>query len=366
MSWHLISWRSIIAGVVAALAVSIVMATLGTALGFSVINPASDSPLAGLGTAIGLWSILSIVVSLAVGGFVAGYFSRARGGEHGFMVWSTVLVVAAAFSGLAVGSAARTVGAVAGGVGSGAAAVAGAVGEGAAGLASVAIDGLRDNVNLDLDANELRGNVAQVLQDTGIPTLQPSYLQGRMADARSDFRSALNQLNLDSGNFQQVMTGFIDKQRERLHGITAGVDRDAAVTALMESRGMSRDEAERAVDNALTAYHTVAARAEQAMNEAQIQIEDARDHLAVMAARAQERADELASFAARSALMAAVALVIGAVVCCLAGMYGSRMTGRDAILIEERRGIEIPLDDSVRPGTRIDRPIRSDTRLEQS
>lgn len=365
MSWHLISWRSIIAGVVAALAVSIIMATLGTALGFSVINPTSDSPFAGLGTAIGIWSIVSIIVSLAVGGFVAGYFSGTRGAEHGFMVWSTVLIVAAAFSGLALGSAARTVGAVAGGVGSGVATVAETVGEGAAGLASAAVNGLRENVNLDLDAGELRGDVAQVLRDTGIPTLQPSYLQTQMSGARSDFRSALNQLDLDSGNFQQVMTGYVERQRDRLQGIADGVDRNAAVTALMQNRGMNRADAERAVDNALAAYNAVAARAELAMTEAQNQIEDAREHLAVMAARARQRAEEFASFAAKSALAAAVALLIGAVVCCLAGMYGSRMTSRDAILIEERRDIEIPLEHTVRPDARLDRPVRTDTRLER-
>ena len=50
-----VSWRNVIAGVFTTFAVSIVLALLGLALGFTVIDPLSRDPLSGLGTAFGAW-----------------------------------------------------------------------------------------------------------------------------------------------------------------------------------------------------------------------------------------------------------------------------------------------------------------------
>ncbi|MCD8140080.1 MAG: hypothetical protein LUE17_09950 [Planctomycetaceae bacterium] len=109
MFWALISWQSILAGVITALAISIIMAVLGVALGFTVIKPTSNKPFSGLGTAFGIWSAISVLLSLGAGGFVAGMFSGISGREHGFMVWASALIVATLFSSLAFGSAVRGV-----------------------------------------------------------------------------------------------------------------------------------------------------------------------------------------------------------------------------------------------------------------
>ena len=357
MSWSTISWRSIIAGVVTTLAVSIIMALLGVALGFTVINPMSDSPLSGLGTAFGVWSILSVLVSLAAGGYVAGMFSGIRGAEHGFMTWATVLLVGTIFSGLAIGGAVKTVGSVAAGVGSGVATVATGVGQGVSSLAAGAINGIQENVDLDFNADEIRGDVVAVLRDTGVQTLQPEYLRQQMAGARSDLRNALTELRLDSDNYDGIMTAFLDKQKARLDNITQNVDRETAVTTLMNNRNMSRAEAEETVDNALSVYNTAVAKAQDALTEAGRQVDDAKAHLAILADRAKISANEMASTAAKSAVAAAVALLLGAVVCCFAGIFGSRHFPRDTILIEEQRDIEIPIVRT--PSKPVDRPIES-------
>ena len=343
MSWEMISWRCIFAGVVAALAVSIILATLGVALGFTVVDPTSNSPFSGLGTTVGIWSVVSIVVSLAVGGFVAGLFSGVRGPEHGFMVWSTVLIAATLFGGVALGSAVRSVGSMIWGVGSGAATVAAGIGQGAGNLAASAVDGLRDGVNLNVDTDEIRGEVASVLRDTGVEELQPEYLANQMREARGDLRGALGRMAVDGATFSQAGDEFIEKQKQRAENITREVDRDSAVAALMRNRDMSRQDAEQAVDGALAVYARAADGAKRALAEAEDRIVDARNHVQSMIAQARVKADEFASAAARSALFAAVALVLGAVICCYAGLYGSRLTGRHSILIEERRGVEIPI-----------------------
>lgn len=357
MDWQMISWRYIIAGVVVSLAVSILMGTLGVALGFTVVKPTSNSPLSGLGTTFGIWSVVSVLVSLAAGGFVAGLFSATRGAAHGFMVWCTVLLAATAFSGIALGAAVKTMGSVMRGVGSGAASVAGAgaMGDGVSHLASSAVDAIKENVSFDVDTSELRGDVADVLRDSGVKELQPEYLCDQMREARSDLRGAISRLKLDNGNFEQVLNEFMDKQKQRLETITGNVDKDAAVAALMKSRGWERGEAEKAVDNAMAAYNQVVRRAEEAVDQAHAHIDATKAQLQQAVAQARVRMEDMSRSAAKSALAAALALVLGALVCSYAGLYGSRISHRDVLVIEQRRGVEIPIDTSdVR--TRFDRP----------
>ncbi len=324
MTWVNISWQSIIAGLVASLAISIVMAVLGIALGFTVIKPTANDPTSGLGTAFGIWSVLSIIISLAVGGYVAGMFSGARGCEHGLIVWATVLLAGTLFSGIAFGSAVRMIGSAVRGVGSGAASVVGSIGSGVSDMASHAVDQIRDNVHLDFHTDDIKENVASVLRDSGIEHLQPEYLQQQMREARSDLRSAINRLRLNSDNYQEIINGYIEQQKDRLNNITQDIDRDAAVTAVMNTRDIPRAQAEQEVDNAVRVYNKAVDRAQQGVADMQRYFDETREHIQQAMDRARVRADQMASTAAKSAWMAGIALIIGAVICGAAGYYGAR------------------------------------------
>lgn len=365
MFWALISWQSILAGVITALAISIIMAVLGVALGFTVIKPSADKPLSGLGTAFGVWSVLSVLFAMAAGGFVSGLFSGVSGREHGFMVWATVLLAATLFSGLAIGTAVRSVGSavrsvgsgvgsIASGVASGVGTVAHSVGGGVSNLAHNAYDhvkdSLRDNFDLDfehLDPDKMNQEVASVLRDTGIDTLQPEYLKDQIQAAKGELKNAVHNLRLNTDGYDEIVTKFLNDQKARLANITQSVDRDAAVTAVMNHRHVARAEAEQEVDNALKVYHKAVDKTENAITQAQQQYQQTRDRLSEMADHARVRADEMASTAAKSALTAAVALILGAVVCVYAGMYGTRYTdrelAREAAMINAAQRIEIPL-----------------------
>lgn len=347
MSWFAISWQSIIAGSITALAVSIVLAVLGIALGFTVVKPTSDHPASGLGTAFGVWGVLSVILSLAAGGFAAGMFSVTKGAEHGFMVWATVLVVGALFSGVAVGSALKTVGSLVRGVGSGAASVAStvgsSVGEGVSGLASHAVDQLQKNAGLDFDTHQLGDKVSSVLEDTGVEKLQPEYLKDQLHEAKADLMDSLHKLRLNTDAYDQIATDFLAKQKSRFDDIAGDIDRDAAVAAVMNKRGVPRAEAETEVDNAFKTYQKAVGKAKEAVGHLQQQIQDTREYLVETANAARVKAERFASSAARSALAAAVALVLGAIVCCYAGYFGNRFSlGGDAVIMQERTAIEIP------------------------
>ena len=322
MFFDFISWQSIVAGAITALAVSIVLAVLGVALGFSVIKPSSRHPFDGLGATFGVWSVISVVASLAVGGFVAGAFSGARGLGHGFMVWATVLLAATLFGGHAIGSAVRSVGSVMRSVGSGAASVVSTVGGGVSSLASSAVEQLKDSVNINLNYDEMGGEVASVLRDTGIETLQPDFLKQQMREAKSDLKSALHQLSMNSEDYEDIIGKFLDQEKARLDGITGNVDKNAAVNAIMNHRHIPREEAEKMVNNALKTYQQVVDKSKETLADAQNKFNETRQELREMGERARVKADGVASTAAKSALAAALALILGAIICSYAGRFG--------------------------------------------
>ena len=90
-----LSWGAVFAGLVVALALQAVLMLLGTAIGLT----AMDGTDRGLGIGAGIWLILSVLVSLYVGGLVtgrlAGVLTRGDGALHGILVWglSTILAL---------------------------------------------------------------------------------------------------------------------------------------------------------------------------------------------------------------------------------------------------------------------------------
>ncbi len=321
------SWGSIIAGGVSALALSVVMAILGVALGFTVVEPKSDEPASGLGIAFGVWSFVSVVVSMAGGGFIAGMLAGQLGLAHGFLVWALVILAAVFVSGIAVSTAVRSLGAAVKSMGSGAASLAGTMGKGAADAAAHAVTELRDNVSLHVDFDKLNDTVESTLRDTGVETLQPEYLHQQMREARSELRQALHQLALHPSDAETIMSGFIESQKSRLEGLTGGAHKETAVTALMNARNIPREEAQTLVDNALKAYDQALAKTRESLAEAREQIKDTKVHLREMADHAREKADRLATQAAKTALAAGVALIVAALISMGAAWCGTHVTG---------------------------------------
>lgn len=86
------AWGAIVAGAVAGLGTHIVLMMLFTAIGLGAASPATDdNPIAtfGMGTVIA-WTISSLI-SLFIGGWVAGRCAArtqgVSGTMHGFLVW---------------------------------------------------------------------------------------------------------------------------------------------------------------------------------------------------------------------------------------------------------------------------------------
>ena len=120
-----VRWGPIISGLVVALATQLILSALGAAIGATTIansgSPRSD--LGDVGRAVGVWAILSLLISLFIGSWVmaraCGPMNRSTALLNGAILWATTLALSAwlltsgvsgAF-GLAASSAASVAGA---------------------------------------------------------------------------------------------------------------------------------------------------------------------------------------------------------------------------------------------------------------
>ena len=88
-----ISWGAIFAGAIIALATQLVLTLIGTAVGLATLNPATGENPSGttLGIGAGVWLVISSLVSLFLGGYIAGRLGGTfNGWLHGLATWATV------------------------------------------------------------------------------------------------------------------------------------------------------------------------------------------------------------------------------------------------------------------------------------
>jgi len=114
-----VSWGAIFAGVAIAMAVQIVLSLLGVAIGASTIDPLKEqNPAKGIGIGAGIWFVISSLVAMFIGAWVAGRLSGATrqsdGRLHGLLTWSvgtlvTVYLLTTAVGGM-IGGAASVLG----------------------------------------------------------------------------------------------------------------------------------------------------------------------------------------------------------------------------------------------------------------
>jgi hypothetical protein len=104
-----VSWAAILAGGVAAAALTLLMFAFGTGMGFSVVSPWSNSGVSS--TTFSLWAGLYLVVvamvASSIGGYLAGRLRTKWSGvhthevyfrdtAHGFLAWAFATVLSAA------------------------------------------------------------------------------------------------------------------------------------------------------------------------------------------------------------------------------------------------------------------------------
>ena len=102
-----VSWGGVFAGVLVAIGVSMLLASLGVAIGVSAVDPGeTQASTVGLGAAV--WGGVQLLLALFVGGMVAtrvgAIIDRTTGFFEGVLVWVVSLILMAYLAGSGIGN----------------------------------------------------------------------------------------------------------------------------------------------------------------------------------------------------------------------------------------------------------------------
>ncbi|WP_411704115.1 TIGR04086 family membrane protein [Edaphovirga cremea] len=300
-----ISWSAVMAGVILSIVAYILIAMLGTAIGAGTIDPLKEqNPLDGIGIGAGIWMIANMLISCAIGGYVAGRLAQREGALHGVLMWGVNTLICAWLIVVVFSSAI-----------SGAANIAGsglqAIGSGISSIAPRATQMAKEklqenNINLDQLQNELE----TTLRQTGKPQLQPENLQGQV---QSEANNAQNQAQATANHPQTADTdvakwlqGVISRGDQTLQA----ADRDALKNIIKARTGKTDAEVEQIVQQAEKTYQ----QAYQKYQELKAEAEQ----------KAREAADEAAAATAKASWFSFFLLIIGGVIAGAAGALGRR------------------------------------------
>lgn len=96
-----VRWGPILAGLFVALVSQLILSAFGAAIGLTSLagSGAPRTDAGGVGTAVGIWSIISLLISLLIGGWITaracGPMNRNTGLLNGAIFWATTLAIGA-------------------------------------------------------------------------------------------------------------------------------------------------------------------------------------------------------------------------------------------------------------------------------
>lgn len=326
-----VSWGSIFGGVITVLSVSILLSILGTSIGLFMLDPTSSDPASGIGTTVGIWTAVALIISLGAGGFVAGKLSGVDGIIHGFLVWGTTLIVTVILVAMLAVGAVRLTSNVLGAVSS----VAGSVVSGVGSAVQSGVSGIGDRVqdvfedidfNTETDGENVRQDIRTALRRTGVREFQPEYLRNQLQSVRRDLDRSIRRLVRNPNDADAIISSFTSRLGERAESFANNIDRDDLTQAIANNSNLSRAEVDRMVDEYIVVINDGIEQARERIDSLRQSVEDARQELQTMKQDALEAADKATNAAATSALISFFALLIGAGICAFAGSFGTRKT----------------------------------------
>ncbi|WP_227551486.1 TIGR04086 family membrane protein [Acinetobacter wanghuae] len=280
-----ISWASVFAGVIAVLAISMLLSLLGVALGFALLDPESATDVGnGSGTAVTIWTIISLLISLGIGGFIAGRLATTDGYIHGFLVWALSLLVGIWFGAMTINNAARITGSAISSVTSAAGSVATGIGKGGVNLASLGTQAFEELVPLP-EFKDGDVKLTEALQKTGIEELQPQYLKAQGEWAKDQIKASAKDLVLNPDDSDKIIQQLSNTLKNRAQAVTASIDRDEVSEALAKNTSLTPQEADQAVNNYLVQQNEFFNNLDSNIQKAKVQYvqakEDAKEKAAV-------------------------------------------------------------------------------------
>lgn len=304
-----ISWSAVLAGVILSIVFYMLISMLGTAIGAATIDPLKEqNPLDGIGTGASIWMIANMLISCAVGGFVAGRLAQSQGAMHGLLMWGVNTIICA-YLVLAVFSSAVT------GVVNVTSSSIQAVGNGIAGVAPQVTQSVKETMqesNLNLD--DLQDELETALRQTGKPELQPENLQNQVNSAANDAQNTAQRAANSPRSAERQLQRWFNRVMSRGEKTLQAADRDALKNIIKARTGKTDAEVEQIVTQAEQTYQQAYAQFEQVKAEAE--------------QKAREAADKAAAGITKASWFSFFLLIIGGVLAAVAGAFGLRTQPR--------------------------------------
>ncbi|QLE02837.1 hypothetical protein HX109_15150 [Galbibacter sp. BG1] len=310
-----ISWGAVISGALTTIAIMFLFNLLGIGIGFASIDPLQESePLEGLGIGTAIWWIVSNLLALFAGGWVAGrmagYPSPIDGALHGFIAWTVYALVSVIFVGSAVGSAISGV----------ASATSQIFGGGDTKEVVVNLKKLQNQNKKETTTtyNEVKEEVLQLMQAGERYNLLPENTseeaRSTIQNSKSEVRESLRQLNLEEKvseffndlNFDLDKNGNLDISVE---GDKDYFEKEEIKDYLTENTDLTEAEINGVITKWERKLDKAAERAEELYKKAK--------------QKAEKAADEAAKAIAKVSLVSFFMFLLGATAALLAGSLGS-------------------------------------------
>lgn len=275
-----ISWGAILAGVVTFLALLITFSLIGSAIGFGQVEATTNHPLDGIGTGLLIWTIVSFILSLAVGSTLSSVFSIAGQGVE-------------------------------------------TVASGTGNILSDSFDLIVDEVS-EVDTQEVTEQTNQILKDTEVDELQPEYINDQLKQATDEITAAGKEIALNPDDSEQIIDETVDSLQKRIETITEATnDKEAITNAITNNTDLTEQEAAEVTDNIYDGLQTASVEAEQKLNQASVQIEQMQADVEQTIEEARVKADEAADATAKASMWGFVALLLAMLLTSFAGLAGS-------------------------------------------
>lgn len=297
-----ISWGSILAGTICAFALQLLLNLAGLGLGLATVDVSQGTEaFAEIGIGAGIWWGLSAIVSLIVGGWIAGRLAgvpiRITAALHGASVWAlaTLLTVWLATTTLstAVSGAFGAVGQIGQATAS---AVTGVVGDGDGGeMGSPVLAEAREGL---AQAGEQRQSVMRSIRREA----RELYRQAVSEEARQEAAEAVQETARDvvrsPGDIGQDVNALVDRLFAA-DGVFSEDERERAVDVIQQRLGVSDAEAEEIVNNWQERYQAALQQVDEALTQLRQEA----------VATAEEAADAVGAAAGWTALALALGLI---------------------------------------------------------
>ncbi|NVF11999.1 hypothetical protein HV819_08405 [Anaerococcus sp. AGMB00486] len=259
-----ISWSAIIAGAISFSAVFIVLSLLVWALGFGIFSPNNQNSLSSTGIGVAIATVIILLISFIVSGFITGAFSKGQPLLHGFMSWALSIILL--FSLIttiivqALGLAEQPVQTVADSVISTAGDARGNV------LSSVA-----DSIS-GVDTKELEENIKNTFSKTDIAELQPEFITKNLNEVKAEISNAGKELLTNPENKDKILKDLSDSLEKRATDITNSINKETIQEEVYKNSNLTAQKSQEAVDNIFNGLET-------ASKEASKQITNAKEAL---------------------------------------------------------------------------------------